>query len=594
MISEEKIGEIRERADIVEVVSSYLNLKRAGANFQGLCPFHAEKTPSFNVNPNRQFFHCFGCGEGGDVFAFLMKMESLSFVQATQELGRRYGIMVEDRPPNKAEEEKRRRRELLLRINEVTADFYHHLLVKTDAGKKGLAYLHQRGFGLETVEKFRLGFAPEEWNCLAVFLGNKGFEADACHQLGLTRAGKNNREDFDFFRNRLIFPIINSRYEVVAFGGRVLDDNPIKYLNSPESPVYRKSQTLYGLGQAQDAIRRGGECLLVEGYFDLLAVSRAGFENVVATCGTALTGEHAALLRRLSKKVFLLFDQDAAGEKATYRAMEELLKEGLAVAVGSLDAGEDPDSFLRKRKKEEFRSRIERARPVFELFMEKTLREQGSSHEGKARAAEMIVAKLALLANPIERELYLQDLARKTGIAPQILTARGKKSSPSLSSVKRERTPEMVRFRHDDKLAEKSQNWLLCLLAADPQVRRRLAVEGTERYFVDENRRVVAKNLLECPENSSHLDDLAASPRLTEEQKTIVMEVLNENAAHLYEERERIFHDCCRAVELQRLRQRSLELTQLIIEAEKSGDDDALMICSREKMEINRLLKAKN
>ncbi len=599
MISEEKISEIRDRADIVEVISSYVDLKRVGSNFQGLCPFHAEKTPSFNVNPNRQFFHCFGCGAGGDVFAFVMKMEGLSFVQAAQELGRRLGIEVEDQPPTPAEEEHRRRRELLLRINEIAADFYHHTLMATDEGQRGRDYLRRRGFEGEIVTRFRLGFAPERWDALATLLRDKGFEPEAGRQLGLVRPGKNGREDFDFFRNRLIFPIIDNKNEVVALGGRALGDSQPKYLNSPESPVYRKSQTFYGLHQAQDAIRRSGECILVEGYFDLLAVSRAGWENVLATCGTALTGEHAALLRRMSKKVLLLFDGDAAGEKANFRAMEEVLKEGLSAAVIRLDPGEDPDSFLLKKGKEEFRQRIRQARPAFAAFMDKTLREQGSGHEGMARAAGEILAKLRLLANPIERELYLQDLAEKTGLPPEILKGRGGKPAAATEHAgtglrEAKNHLELVRFDHGDKLAEKSQNWLLSLLAVDSEVRRRLAAEGTTRYFADSNRRVVADHLLEASGSGPDLASLATSAQLNEEQKSIVMEVLNENAAHLLEERERIFHDCCRTVELQRLQQRSRELTRLIIEAEKSGDDNALATCSREKMEINRLLKAGN
>jgi DNA primase len=599
VISEEKISEIRDRADIVEVISSYVDLKRVGSNFQGLCPFHAEKTPSFNVNPNRQFFHCFGCGAGGDVFAFVMKMEGLSFVQAAQELGRRLGIEVEDQPPTPAEEEHRRRRELLLRINEIAADFYHHTLMATDEGQRGRDYLRRRGFEGEIVTRFRLGFAPERWDALATLLRDKGFEPEAGRQLGLVRPGKNGREDFDFFRNRLIFPIIDNKNEVVALGGRALGDSQPKYLNSPESPVYRKSQTFYGLHQAQDAIRRSGECILVEGYFDLLAVSRAGWENVLATCGTALTGEHAALLRRMSKKVLLLFDGDAAGEKANFRAMEEVLKEGLSAAVIRLDPGEDPDSFLLKKGKEEFRQRIRQARPAFAAFMDKTLREQGSGHEGMARAAGEILAKLRLLANPIERELYLQDLAEKTGLPPEILKGRGGKPAAATEHAgtglrEAKNHLELVRFDHGDKLAEKSQNWLLSLLAVDSEVRRRLAAEGTTRYFADSNRRVVADHLLEASGSGPDLASLATSAQLNEEQKSIVMEVLNENAAHLLEERERIFHDCCRTVELQRLQQRSRELTRLIIEAEKSGDDNALATCSREKMEINRLLKAGN
>jgi len=599
MISEEKIGEIRDRADIVEVVSSYLDLKRVGGSFQGLCPFHAEKTPSFNVNPNRQLFYCFGCNAGGDVFTFLMKMEGLTFIEAAKELGRRIGIEAEDSPPSQAEEEQRRQREQLLRINEIAADFYHRILVESEKGKKGRDYLRQRGFGKETIDIFRLGVATDSWRDLALHLQDKGFEPMAGQHLGLLRKTKNEGENYDFFRNRLIFPIIDKQNRVIAFGGRALDDSKPKYLNSPESPIYQKSRTFYGMYQAQEAIRRRGECILVEGYFDLLALAKAGFENVVATCGTALTREHAALLRRISKKALLLFDQDTAGEKATYRAMEELLREGLSVAVISMEAGEDPDSFLRQRGTEEFSRRLGKARPVFEIFMEKTLADHGPSHEGKARAAQEIVAKLALMPNPIERELYLQDLASRTGIAPQILATRRGKSHPvppkQNGPERREKeVPGMVRYRRGELLTEKSQNWLLVLLAADPEARRRLAAEGSGRYFAGADHKAVADILLESTQGNPDLAELEASPKLNEEQKRIVKAVVNEDAAHFFEERERIFHDCCRVAELQRLQQRSRELTRLIIEAEKCGDHDNLMNYSREKMEVNRLLKTGN
>ena len=310
-IPEEIIQEIRDRTDIVEVVSSYLPLKRSGANNQGLCPFHSEKSPSFNVNSTRQIFHCFGCGVGGNVFNFLMRMEGLAFPEAVRRLGEKAGVEVPDEQMTPAEEQRRQERDKLARINEVAAEFYHQLLLDGEDAAPARRYLRQRGFDAEAVRFFRLGYAPEQWDGLSSHLKGKGFEPKAVRDLlGLTRSGKKGREDYDLFRKRLMIPIIDIHDHVVAFGGRVLDDSLPKYINSPESPIYHKSRTLYGLHGAREAMRRENAGVIVEGYFDQMALHRAGFENSVATCGTALTPEHVKLLKRYTDRLLLLFDQD--------------------------------------------------------------------------------------------------------------------------------------------------------------------------------------------------------------------------------------------------------------------------------------------
>ena len=588
MIGEEKINEVRERADIVEVISSYVSLKRAGANYQGLCPFHAEKTPSFNVSPARQIFHCFGCGVGGNVFSFLMRLEGLSFGQAVKAVGARYGIEVEDKPFDSRAQERARRRELLLRVNELAAEFYQNILLQSPEGKRGLEYLQRRGYGMETARHFRLGFAPDRWDALAAYLQGKGYDPEIGRQLGLLRPGKNDGRDRDFFRNRLMFPVVDSSGAVVAFGGRALADETPKYLNSPESPVYHKGRTLYGLGQARSAMSRTGEVIIVEGYFDLLAVAGAGFENVVATCGTALTTEHAVLLQRHGKKVALLFDGDSAGWKATLRAMEILLGTDVATTVITLEDGADPDSFIQEHGAQAFAERFAQARPVLEVFMEKTLREAGLERESRARAAESVAAKISLLASPVKRELYLRELAERVGVSVQALATAGREMS--LSPRMTVMTPRQTR----ENIPLKNQQWLLRLLVLDGNLRQRLEAEGAERYFADPDYLMTAEQILACGADDKALADLLEGAELSENQRRIVREALQGDVASLAEDRERIFQDCCQATETQRLKKRSRELTREIVEAEKNGDIAAVAALSQEKLKIDRQLKTRS
>jgi DNA primase len=596
-IPEEKIQEIRERLDIVEVVSSYLPLKRSGANHQGLCPFHGEKTPSFNVNAPRQIFHCFGCGVGGNVFSFLMRMEGLSFPEAVRRLGERVGVEVEEETLSPVEEKRREEVERLVRINEVAADFYHRILLDEPEGAAARRYLRERGYDGEAARRFRLGYAPERWDALAKHLETKGFDpALVREKLGLVRPGRDGRSDYDLFRRRLLFPISDSRGQVVAFGGRVMDDSLPKYINSPESPVYHKGRTLYGLYQAKEGMRQTGEGIVVEGYFDQMALDRAGFGNAVATCGTALTAEHARVLKRYAKRLLLLFDQDSAGQKATFRAMEALLPEGFAVAVVAFEAGEDPDSFLRKRGTEAFRTRIQGARPALEVFMEAALAACGDSVEGRARAVEEVMDRLSLLPSDIERSLYRRLLSQRTGIEEDLLRRRSPPPADAPSRQDPVRPVSAPSSRPPARPKEtgagtRAQELLLHMLDGNPEIRRKVAGEGVESFFSDEDRRGIAERLVEDTEGESPMQRLLDDDRLSEEQKALVSGILIRDAQIYAEDPEAIFADCRQAVVRERLRKRSRELPGLIRQAEQSGDREALDAYYREQIEINRTLK---
>ena len=599
-IGEDKIQEIRERIDIVELVSSYLPLKRSGANHLGLCPFHSEKTPSFNVNAPRQIFHCFGCGVGGDVFSFVMRMEGLSFPEALRRLAERAGVEIEEEQLTPAEEQQRQERERLLRVSEVAAAFYHQQLLDDPRGAEGRRYLRQRGYEGETVREFCLGYAPDSWQALAEHLAGKGFESKWARDiLGLVRAGSEGRSDYDLFRRRLLFPIQDSRGRVVAFGGRVLDDSLPKYINSPESPIYHKGRTLYGLYQAKEAMRRSETGIVVEGYFDQLALYRAGFQNAVATCGTALTAEHARLLKRYCKKLLLFFDQDKAGRKATFRAMEVLLAEGLSASVVELAADEDPDSFLAGHSAEELQSYFDQARPVLQVYLDHCLALHGDSIEGKARAAEEMLDKLRLLPSELERDLYLKELALRTGLDEQLIKKKANTASVT-APVKTKFVPPSVipppqRRSLSPKTAPggevKIQEWLLHLMKINSEIRSQVAAATPADLFSDPDRCAIAVSLIANSDEEGRLDEDRLLNSLTEDQKAILSGIIVKDDEALAEDPARIFADYKKAMERERLKNRNRILQNQIEQAERDGNSTDLEALWREKLDVSKKIK---
>ncbi len=589
-ISDDKIDEIRNRCDIVEVISSYLPLKRSGVNNQGLCPFHQEKSPSFNVNSARQIFHCFGCGVGGNVFSFLMRMEGVSFPEAVRRLGEKVGVEVEEEAVSADEIRRREERERVLRINEVAGRFYHDLLIDGDAGVPGRRYLRQRGYEGETVRTFHLGFAPDTWESLAQHLAEKNFSSDDVHKAGLVRPGKQERGHYDLFRNRLLFPIHDLQGRIVAFGGRVLDDSLPKYINSPETAVYHKGQTLYGLYQARDAMRQNNEALVVEGYFDVLALHRAGFSAAVATCGTALTSEHARLLKRYADKIFLIFDEDAAGRQATFRAMDALLPVGLSVSVVAMPPGEDPDSLLKSRGEEGFRLCLDAARPVLEVFIEEQLRINDESVEGRARAANQILERIQRLPGDLERSMYLKQLATLIDLDVGELKTKLNRGAVVKAPV-RSQTPPPPPPRKAAAETGQTQKYLLRLMLVDDQQRRRVREEGTRGLFLDDLFRELADYLLDCEDEDGRLPENLVDASLDDRQQSLLTSLVLQEEEGWAANPEKIFTDCRRAVSNDVLKERLREICQLEIEARGNNDEAALEKYLRERIEINQKLK---
>jgi len=428
-IPDEKVLEVRNRADILEIISEAVRLKRTGKNHLGLCPFHTEKTPSFTVSPDKQIFHCFGCGEGGNVFSFLMKYAGLSFPEAVRQVGRRYGINIPRRSLTPEQKKGINQRERLLMANQEAKTFYQNALMKTSAGRNASEYLRRRGINDVIIETFALGFAPDGWRALTDHLKRAGFISDLARSAGLIVLNKQENGYYDRFRNRIIFPIFDLGEQVVGFGGRIMDNGEPKYLNSPESPVYNKRRILYGLNRSRQACRRSGIIHIVEGYFDLLTLYQHGIENTAATLGTALTEEHIRLIKGHTEQTVLVFDADEGGIKAALRSCNLFLQAGIDARVLVLPDGHDPDSFVREFGADAFKSAVEKAPGMIGFIFDSAVDQFGLSIEGKIRIISHLQPVLADINDPIARSLYIRELADRIGVAEHAIQEKIRQSS---------------------------------------------------------------------------------------------------------------------------------------------------------------------
>lgn len=418
---EEIRDRVKEAADIVQVIGEVVELKKAGSRYTGLCPFHAEKTPSFSVNPQRQFFHCFGCGESGDVFSFVMKYNRQSFPEALKELARRFHIDLPEPKLSDADRERIRRREQLFRINREAARIYREFLISSPHAENARRYLENRGVPEEVMQKFNIGYAPEPasdgWSFMTTRLQNMNFPITAIERAGLA-VKKDRGGYYDRFRDRILFPIVNLSGQVVAFGGRILGEGQPKYMNSPESPVFDKSRVLFGLFQHKEKIREERRAIVVEGNFDLLLLAVHGIENVVAPLGTALTREHIRSLRGYCDEVVLLFDGDSAGLKAALRAVPFFLAEQVDARVAVLPAGHDPDSYVREKGPESVDRLVAGASPLAEFVFETLAGQYGTTLEGKNKIINDLRQIIAAGEDTVQRSLMLAHFSEMLGIPP--------------------------------------------------------------------------------------------------------------------------------------------------------------------------------
>ena len=407
-IPEQVVAEIRERADIAQFVGRHVTLKKSGSRLWGLCPFHDEKTASFQVHEDKQIFYCFGCGAGGDVFAFRMKHEGLDFPDAVRAFARELGISV---PEERGEEG---RASAIYRANDAACAFFRAELRGPNGGV-GRQYLAERGVSQDLIDRFQIGWAPASWDGLVSHFRRSNIPTADAEAAGLIARRQTGDGHYDRFRGRVLFPITDPSGQIAGFGGRAMGDDTPKYLNSPETPVYKKSRVLFGIAQALDAIREHGRVIVVEGYFDLLALHRAGLHEGVAPCGTALTPAHAHRIRRYAEEVVLLFDGDTAGQAAAERALPILLGEELRVRAAFLPLGEDPDTLLAKSGVPALRAVVDSAIPLLDHLIDRVLKDDVRE---KVEHARTLAPFILAVKNPIERASYVRTLANRLELDP--------------------------------------------------------------------------------------------------------------------------------------------------------------------------------
>lgn len=420
MIAQKSVQEILDTVKVEEVIQDFVNLRRRGVNLIGLCPFHNEKTPSFNVSPSKNIFKCFGCGKGGDAVQFLIEHEHFTFAEALLYLAKKYNIEVEETVVSQEAMAEKQHFESLYIVNQFAADFYQEQLFETDRGKSiGKSYFKERGFRDETIRHFGLGFAPNQPDALTTKAVGMGYNIEFLRSVGLT-----TQYERDFFRDRVIFPIHNLSGKIIAFAGRILvkDVKAPKYINSPETEIYNKSKTLYGAFFAKRAIRQEDECILVEGYTDVISLHQSGIENVVASSGTSLTVEQARLIRRYTPNVKILYDGDFAGIKAALRGVDILLEQDLNVRIVLLPDGEDPDSYLQQAGVEAFKTYISQTAQDFIAFKADLLmKEAGNDPVKKAHVIKDIIGSIAKIPDPIKRMVYVRECSRIAQVGEQVL-----------------------------------------------------------------------------------------------------------------------------------------------------------------------------
>jgi DNA primase len=422
LISDDIKNRIRDRVDIADVVGRHISLRRAGQNLVGLCPFHQEKSPSFSVSPSKQMFYCFGCKTGGDVFAFLSKITGATFPEVLRELGDTVGIAVEESP---AERVQRGQTSRIEEINRASMTWFQANLRDLQIGATAREYLNKRGIQQSTVDAFQIGVSSPEWDGLCKFLSRNGFSRSEIMAAGLGSPRQNGNGCYDKFHGRLMFTIADLRKRVVGFGGRVLDDRMPKYLNSPDTLLFKKGQTLFAFDQAREAIVRTKTVIVVEGYFDAIALHQAGLTHTVATLGTALTAEHIQALRRFADQVVLLFDPDAAGVRAALRGLDLFVNSGLSVKVVTLPVGEDPDTFVRKEGAAAF-AQLEAAAPsLLDYALNHTVKQAADgSLESRIRSVDEVLRILQKSEHPIVRQERIKIVAERLGISEARLIER--------------------------------------------------------------------------------------------------------------------------------------------------------------------------
>ncbi len=587
MIPSSTIEEIRDKADIVNIVSEYVQLKKRGKNYVGLCPFHSEKTPSFTVSPEKKLFHCFGCSEGGNVFAFIMKMENMDFVEAVKHLGDKLSIRVEEKIVGKKEGKGKEK------YYEVTslAEKYFKEILWSDTGEIARDYISNRGIDEKTAKEFSLGYALDEWDALTKYLIQRGAAPEDIAKSGLALPREGGTGYYDRFRNRIIFPIFNHRGAPIGFGGRGLKNEEPKYINSPDTPIYNKGYVLYGLNFAKNEIRKHGFAILVEGYMDLITCRQYEIKNVVASLGTALTENQSKLLLRFTSKIILAFDSDQAGELAAQRSVEILKSLGAEVRVAIMPDGKDPDECIRKKGAKEFEKAIDNSIPWISFKIQGVLSRYNTQDiEDKAKAVREIVPIIARERNTVIKAEYIKALSEKIKVDKEIISSevkkagfykgKSKKGGDYLKSVIEKPMPKIF----------KAEEVVLKFAAERDDILKLLKENLHWNDFTDKNHKLIAELLLSTDfKSKGDRIHFLADNLPDENSKKTLSRMLVAGEEINYDER--IIVDCLNAIKAHHLKVRMEKLKDEMKAAEEAKEIEKVTELHKEFTECNQLLR---
>jgi len=573
MIPEEIINQILDKVDIAELISGYIHLKRSGRNFKANCPFHHEKTPSFMVSPDKQIFHCFGCGAGGNAIGFLMKHERLEFPEAVEFLAAKAGIQLSEWSSSDSGVSEAAK---IYMANELAQDFYHYSLLKMDCGKDAYAYLIKRGIKDEWIKNLKIGYAPDDWSSFLNHAKKKGIDADILEKAGLVVPGRDGSH-YDRFRHRVIFPISNHKGKVVGFGARVLDQTLPKYINSPETPVYNKGSHLYGFGMALEHIKKNDFVIVVEGYLDFLTPYQAGIGNIVASLGTALTTDQLRLIKRFTRNITMIFDSDLAGQTASLRGLDLAISEDFNVKVATLPVGYDPDKFIREFGAEKFLESVKTAKDFFDYKYDiLKIKFQDGSAESKARIAQQMFFTIAKIPNAIAKTEYMKRLAECLDVDSQALWSefRKIKDDSRIGTGDTTFNSKPVNTKSSMCLAEKM---LLGLILDNPSLIKEL--QGNLKYFYSDSNAEFKHFFNLIAEFWVNDKDMSISKILNSIKEESYSQQLVDCCASVQEntDKNKCFKDCLKSVRQTGMKNRMKSLQGQIKTAQTAKDEASLL-----------------
>ena len=584
-IPEEKISDILNTADIVDVISESVILKKSGSNFFGLCPFHSEKTPSFSVNPTKQIFYCFGCSAGGNVLSYTMKYHGITFPEAAKMLAHKYQITIETKAISPAKRNQLNLKEGLLRLNKTVMGVYSDGLKNSKQGENARQYLQKRGISDEIIQTFKLGFSQDSWDAVVKVLKKQKISRRVAVQSGLILEKKSNDGYYDRFRNRIMFPIFDVNMQVAGFGGRVMDDAMPKYMNSPETPVYTKSRILYGLHAAKQFCRQAGFVYIVEGYFDFLSLYQHGIKNTVASLGTALTSDHVRMLKGYASRMVLVFDSDAAGINAAKRSIEIFMKEGVDTKILVLPEGNDPDSYMVKHGQDAFNDLASSAKTVMQFLLQVAIDTHGLSVEGRIRILEEMKPHLSLIRDSALRSLYVKELAETLNVDEKAVLEKVREQYLKQDT----RTSYLMNEKQDqEKLAsDRREEQLISMMLNYSEIIDEIKRRDVLAYFYSEKLKCIGKKIISVdPDTTAFITNVMAKMDTDEDQALIASYAMNDVVS------EQDMDQTALVIINRIIRVRTKQentLTTKIISAEKGCDAELMELLKQKQAEIQQL-----